>query len=62
MPGRRLCFVEREEIALGLAARESVAVVAARLGRDRSTVWRERRRNMSSSPRRYRAFQAEVLA
>jgi len=38
-------FVEREEIALGLAVGESPAVIARRIGRHRSTVCREIARN-----------------
>ena len=42
---RRLTTEERETIALRLAAGRSDAEIAAELGRDRVTVWRERRRN-----------------
>jgi transposase, IS30 family len=51
-PGSRfLSFAEREEIAVGVAAKLSDAQIARELGRDRSTVYRERRRN---APGRYR--------
>jgi IS30 family transposase len=62
MPGRRLGLEEREEIAVGLARREPVRQIAARIGRSPSTVSREVRRNVSGSPRRYRAFPAHVQA
>ena len=62
MPGRRLSLEEREEIVVGLARKESVRVIAARLGRAPSTISREVRRNLSSSPRRYRAFPAHIKA
>jgi IS30 family transposase len=62
MPGRRLSLAEREEIAIGLAGGEPVRRIAARLGRAPSTVSREARRNVSRSPRRYRAFPAQIAA
>jgi IS30 family transposase len=62
MPGRRLSLAEREEIAVGLAGKEPVRQIARRLGRAPSTVSREARRNVSGSPRRYRAFPAHVQA
>ena len=43
--GRYLSMAEREEIALGRAAGQAVAVIAARLGRPRCTVYRELARN-----------------
>jgi IS30 family transposase len=43
--GRYLSVGEREEIAVGVAAGESVRAIAARLGRSPSTVSREVRRN-----------------
>jgi IS30 family transposase len=45
LKGRCLTFGEREEIALGCAAGESVRCIARRLGRAASTVSRELRRN-----------------
>jgi transposase, IS30 family len=59
--GRYLSFAEREEIALGRAAGESVRSIARRLGRSPSTVSREVRRN---GDRRggYRATSAHALA
>jgi IS30 family transposase len=56
--GRYLSLEEREEIAVGLAAGDSLRVIAVRLGRAVSTVSREVRRN---SRRRgaYRALAAE---
>ena len=62
MPGKRLTLAEREEIAAGLAGREPVRLIARRLKRAPSTVSREVRRNISDSPRRYRAFPAHVQA
>ena len=62
MPGKRLTLAEREEIAAGLAGREPVRLIARRLKRAPSTVSREVRRNISASPRRYRAFPAHVQA
>ncbi|WP_017596720.1 IS30 family transposase [Nocardiopsis potens] len=62
MPGKRLTITEREEILVGVTNGESNAAIAARLGRDRTTVWRERRRNTSPSPRAYRAFPAHIRA
>jgi IS30 family transposase len=61
MAGRRLSLAEREEIMVGLACREGVRQIAARLGRAPSTVSREVRRNLSA-PRRYRAFPAHIQA
>ena len=56
--GRRLSYVEREEIALGLAAGQSMRAIAARLQRAASTISREisRSRGRSSSWR----YQASV--
>jgi len=62
MAGPRLSVTEREEIAIGLARREGVRAIARRLGRAPSTVSREVRRNISGSPRRYRAFPAQIQA
>jgi IS30 family transposase len=62
MPGRRLSLAEREEIAIGLGRREPVRQIARRLGRAPSTVSREVARNLSRSPRRYRAFPAHIAA
>ena len=45
LKGRCLSFAEREEIALARARGESIRVIARRLGRARSTVSRELRRN-----------------
>ncbi|GAA2437016.1 hypothetical protein GCM10009856_55060 [Mycolicibacterium llatzerense] len=42
---RRLSFLEREQIALGVAAQEPVRSIATRLGRAPSTVSREIKRN-----------------
>jgi transposase, IS30 family len=58
--GRYLSVAEREEIAVGLAAGESVRVIAGRLGRAPSTVSREVRRNATG--RGYRAVPAQVKA
>jgi Helix-turn-helix domain len=45
LAGRSLSFAEREEIALGRAAGESVRSIARRLGRSPSTLSRELRRS-----------------
>src|SRR5260370_41942454 len=58
--GRYLSLAEREEIAVGVAAGESLRVIAARLGRAVSTVSREVRRNGMRG--RYRAVAAQAQA
>lgn len=59
--GRCLSFAEREEIAVGQAAGESLRVIAARLGRSPSTISRELARN--ADPRGgYRASSAHARA
>jgi transposase, IS30 family len=60
--GRRLTFGEREEIAWRRDRKEGVREIARAVGRSPSTVSRELRRNVSGSPRRYRAFPAHVRA
>ena len=59
--GRYLSVREREEIAVGLAAGESLRVIAGRLGRAPSTISREVRRN-SRGRRAYRALAAQAQA
>ena len=61
LKGRCLTFAEREEIALGLAAEESMRSIARRLGRDPGTVSREVARN-SERPGVYRARTAHAMA
>jgi transposase, IS30 family len=56
--GRYLQVREREEIAVGLAAGESLRSIAGRLGRSPSTISREVRRN-SRGRRSYRALAAQ---
>jgi len=56
-----LSFAEREDIALGRAAGESIRTIAARLGRSPSTISRELARN-AARPGRYRASSAHKLA
>jgi IS30 family transposase len=56
--GRYLSLAEREEIALGVAAGDSVRVIARRLGRPASTVSRELKRN-SNARGEYRAVAAQ---
>ena len=56
----RLTLVDREEISRGLAARESLRVIAVRLGRPPSTVSREVARN--GGRRHYRAQRADQAA
>ncbi len=55
-----LTLYDREEIRVGIDRGESNAVIGARIGRDRSTVWREIERNGGRD--RYRAFQAHDRA
>jgi IS30 family transposase len=62
VPGRRLTYEEREEIARRHDGRQGVREIARAIGRDPSTVSRELRRNISPSPRRYRPFSAHILA
>ncbi len=52
--GRCLSFGEREEIAVGRAAGESMRSIADRLGRSASTISRELERNLDRQGR-YRA-------
>jgi len=59
--GQFLSLAEREEIAVGLAAELKPAEIARRLGRDRSTVYREIGRN-SGSRGEYRALVAQARA
>lgn len=58
--GRYLSFAEREEIALGVAAGESVQAIARRIGRAPSTVSRELTRNAVRG--RYRASAAQMTS
>src|SRR5215471_4617856 len=62
VPGRRLTLKEREDIAYLRGHHLGVRQIAAWIGRDRSTVSRELRRNISGSPRRYRALSAHIAA
>ena len=59
--GRYLSLAEREEIAVGLAARKSLRQIARELGRPVSTVSREVGRN-SSAGGSYRAMAAQYRA
>jgi len=61
LKGRCLTFAEREEIALGRAAGESMRSIAERLGRSASTVSRELERNVDRQGR-YRASGAHAQA
>jgi IS30 family transposase len=61
LKGRCLTFSEREEIALGRAARQSMRVIARRLGRSPSTISRELSRNAGAADR-HRATTAHALA
>ena len=58
--GRYLSMAEREEIALGRAAGQGVAQIAARLGRPRCTIYRELDRNTGAGG--YRASLAQQRA
>ena len=55
-----LTLAEREEILLGIERNESDADIGERLGRHRSTIWREIDRNGGREA--YRAFRAEERA
>ena len=59
--GPLLTFAEREEIALGRAAGESMRSIADRLGRSPATISRELERNLDRQGR-YRATAAHALA
>ncbi len=61
LQGRYLSFAEREEIALGRAAGESMRQIAKRLGRNPSTICRELGRN-AQAPGTYRAASAHAAA
>ena len=61
LQGRYLSFSEREEIAVGRAAGESVRSIARRLGRSPATVSRELRRNADRRGE-YRATTAHARA
>lgn len=61
LQGRYLSFGEREEIALGRAAGESIRSISRRLGRSPSTISRELARN-SDGKGAYRATTAHPLA
>lgn len=56
----RLSLAEREEISRGLAKKESLTSIAARLGRSVSTVSREVQRNATAAG--YRAHRADRMA
>ena len=64
--GRYLSLTEREEIALGLARKESLRVIGARIGRPASAISREVARNgprgWPNGPREYRAVLAQARA
>jgi transposase, IS30 family len=57
---RRLSYEDREQIAYGLARRESLSAIARRLGRSNSTISREVKAN--GGRRIYRAFSAHNRA
>lgn len=50
----RLSFLEREQIALGVAAQEPIRSIAERLDRSASTISREIKRNSSDGRNKYR--------
>jgi transposase, IS30 family len=60
-PGNRVSFEERVEIMRGLDAGLSFAEIARRIGRDRSVVWREYRRNCLTNGD-YHALMANAFA
>jgi IS30 family transposase len=59
---RRLTFTERAEIARLRDGGKGVREIARALGRCPSGISRELQRNVSRSPRRYRALPARLLA
>jgi transposase, IS30 family len=62
VPGKRLTLAEREDIAYLRGHHLGVRQIAAWIGRDPATVSRELQRNVSGSPRRYRALSAHIAA
>jgi IS30 family transposase len=62
VPGGRLTYEEREEIARRHDGGDGIRQIARAIGRDPSTVSRELRRNITPSPRRYRPFAAHIQA
>jgi transposase, IS30 family len=60
--GKRLTLEEREDIAYLRGHHLGVRQIAVWIGRDPATVSRELRRNVSGSPRRYRALSAHIAA
>jgi IS30 family transposase len=62
VPGSRLSFEEREEIAWRRDRKEGIRQIARAIGRAPSMVSRELSRNVSGPPRRYRAFPAHIRA
>lgn len=58
--GKRLTSDEREEISRGLAQGKAIPEIAKRLGRDRTTIWREIKRNSGKAG--YRAISASKEA
>lgn len=62
LSGRRLSLSDREEIACGLAAGQSMRAIAAELGVAPSTVSREVKRGTTSTWRPYRATSAQAAA
>ena len=59
---RRLTLADRDEVAFWAGERLGVREIAARTGRDPSTISRELRRNRSGSPPGYRAAGAQARA
>ena len=62
MSHTHLTLFEREVIAQMLAAGKKQSQIAKHLGRDRSTLWRELRRNKVGGVKTYFAVQADWLA
>lgn len=62
MAGGRLTLEERVQIEVGIARGDSDEVMALRLGRHRSTIWREVSANVGVHRGRYQATRAQARA
>lgn len=62
MPGKRFTLEERTQLDVGLRMGKKPAAIAREMGRHRSSVCREIKRNSLPRPHRYQAYPAEVKA